>query len=150
LASTFSNLLFHLVFTTRNRYPYLRPELREPLYQYIGGTIRSARGVLLEIGGVADHVHLLVQLKPETAVAAMVRLIKSNSSRWINDQPGRQGRFEWQNGYGVFTVSESQVQALRAYILNQEEHHAHLSFADELAAILRKNRVGYDERYWLG
>jgi REP element-mobilizing transposase RayT len=99
---------------------------------------------------VPDHVHLLVKLKADLAVAAAVRLIKANSSLWINENRKIQGRFEWQTGYFAVSVSESRVAEVRHYIQTQEEHHARISFRDELIALLKKNRIAYDERYLLG
>jgi putative transposase len=150
MASTFTNLLYHTVFSTKDRLPTIHEGLRERLYEYIGGIIRGERGVLLEIGGIPDHVHLLMKLKSDMAVAEIVRLIKSNSSKWLNDSNGPTGRFEWQTGYGAFSVSESQVRKVRKYIQDQESHHAKVSFRDELIALLEKHGIEYDERYLLG
>jgi putative transposase len=105
---------------------------------------------LLEIGGVSDHVHLLVRLKADHAIAEMVRLIKANSSKWMNETHALQERFAWQAGYGAFTVSESHVPRVRRYIGGQREHHAKSSFQEELIALLEKHRIEYDPRYLLG
>ena len=150
MASTFTNLLYHVVFSTKDRVPMIRKDVQERLYEYMGGLIRGEGGTLLEIGGVADHVHLLAKLKADTAVAVLLRLLKSNSSGWANDVRLIQGRFAWQTGYAAFSVSESQVGAVRRYIRNQEAHHAKVSFKDELIALLKKHRIEYDERYILG
>jgi len=123
--------------------------IRERLYEYMGGIIRGEGGVLLEIGGVPDHVHLLAKLKADTAVAVMVRLMKSNSSKWANDERLITGHFGWQTGYAAFSVSESQVTRVRKYIQTQEAHHKKVSFKDELIALLKKHRIEYDERYLL-
>ena len=150
MASTFTNLLYHAVFSTKDRTPAIHEGLRERLYEYMGGIIRGERGVLLEIGGVPDHVHLLMKLKSDMAIAEIVRLIKSNSSKWLNDSNSPTGRFEWQTGYGAFSVSESQVRKVRKYIQTQEGHHAKISFRDELITLLEKHGIEYDERYLLG
>ena len=97
-----------------------------------------------------DHVHLLVRFKPDLPVPAAVRTIKANSSRWWNARHGRNGRFEWQAGYGVFSVSESQVPRVQRYIQTQEEHHARVSFRDELVELLNRHGISFDERYLLG
>lgn len=148
--SSFAILIYHIVFSTKNRVPSITPDLKESLYDYLGGIIRSEGGILLEVGGVADHVHLVAKLKPVVAVAAALRVIKSNSSRWVNDTAGRNERFEWQVGYAAFSVSESQVEAVRRYVRNQEEHHKKVTFKEELVALLEKNGIPYDERYLLG
>jgi putative transposase len=150
MASTFTNLLFHVVFSTKDRLPIIHEALRERLYEYIGGIVRGERGTLLEIGGIPDHVHLLVKLKSDMSIAEMVRLIKSNSSKWVNESTSPTERFEWQTGYGAFTVSESQVRKVWQYIRNQESHHAQVSFKEELIALLEKHGIEYDERYLLG
>jgi putative transposase len=150
MATTFANLLYHIVFSTKERIPSIQDDIREPLYEYIGGIIRGERGVLLEIGGIPDHVHLLAKFKTDIAVSMMVQKIKGKSSGWLNEQPGRLERFEWQSGYGIFSVSESLVEKVRSYIRGQEEHHKKVSFKDELIALLKKNGIPYDERYLLG
>lgn len=150
MASTFANLLYHIVFTTKGRAPSIGDEIRDDLYRYIGGIIRGERGVLLEIGGMPDHLHLLAKLKTDIAVSGLVQKVKGGSSKWLNERPEHGERFEWQAGYGIFSVSESQVEKVRGYIRNQEEHHKRVSFKDELIALLRWNRIEYDERYLLG
>ncbi len=146
MASTLTNLLYHLVFSTKGRAPLITDEIREPLYRYIGGIIKNQRGALLEIGGVADHVHLLARFPTSKAVSDMLRDVKSDSSGWINEARPHD-RFAWQTGYGAFTVSQSQVSAVRNYIQRQEEHHRHRSFKEELVGLLDKNEIEYDTRY---
>jgi REP-associated tyrosine transposase len=150
MATTFANLLYHVVYSTKNRVPLIDDDLREPLYAYIGGIIRGQGGILLEIGGVPDHVHLLAKFRTDIAVSVMVQKIKGKSSKWVNDTSARRGRFEWQEGYGAFSVSESLVPKVRKYIRTQEEHHKKVSFKDELIALLKKHRIPFDERYLLG
>jgi REP-associated tyrosine transposase len=141
MASTFTNLLFHVVFSTKNRLPVIQESLREPLYEYMGGIIRSEGEALLEIGGVPDHVHLLVKSKADIAISDFVGHIKAGSSKWHNGKNPRANRFEWQVGYGAFSVSESQVSKVRKYIQTQEAHHAKVSFKDELITLLKKHGV---------
>ncbi len=147
MASTYTNLLYHIVFSTKDRIPLIQRDLQERLYEYMGGIIRGEGGVLLEIGGVPDHVHLLAKLKADTAVAVMLRLLKSNSSKWVNEERLVQGRFGWQTGYAAFSVSESQAAKVRQYIQTQESHHKKVSFKEELIALLKKHHIEYDERY---
>ena len=146
MASTLTNLLYHVVFSTKGRLPLITGEIRDPLYRYIGGIIRNQGGTLIEIGGVADHVHLLARFPASKAVSDMLRDVKSDSSGWIN-QERRHERFGWQTGYGAFTVSQSQVRTVRRYIRRQEEHHRRTSFKEELIALLEKHEIEYDERY---
>lgn len=150
MASTFTNLLFHIVFSTKDRLPAIHESLREPLYEYMGGIIRGEGGILLEIGGVPDHVHLLVKSKADISVSELVGRIKAGSSKWQNQKNAKATRFEWQVGYGAFSVSESQLSRVRKYIQTQEAHHARISFKDELIALLTRQGIEYDERYLLG
>ena len=147
--STFANLLYHVVFSTKGRLPLISEEVKEPLYEYMGGIIRGEGGILLEIGGMPDHVHLLAKFKTDIAVATMVKKIKGKSSKWRNDVRHQAERFQWQEGYGAFSVSESLVKKVRNYIRTQEEHHRRVSFKEELVALLKKHRIPYDERYLL-
>lgn len=146
MSATYTNLLYHLVFSTKGRIPLITDEIREPLYQYIGGIVRSEGGALLEIGGIEDHIHLLVRLKPTLALSDAVRLIKSNSSKWLND--GSYVRdFRWQTGYGAFTVSKSMMESVRRYIRNQPEHHRKQTFKAEFVDLLKLNNVDYNKKY---
>jgi putative transposase len=147
VGNTYTNLLYHIVFSTKDRVPAIHEDLRERLYAYVGGIIRGEGGALLEVGGMPDHVHLLTKLKSDMPVATMVRLAKSRSSKWVNEASGAKSSFRWQVGYGAFSVSESQVGKIRRYIQNQEIHHAQVPFKDELIGLLKKHRIEYDERY---
>lgn len=147
MSSTLTNLLYHIVFSTKNREPIITKPIRADLFKYIGGIIRGEGGTLLEIGGMSDHIHLVVRFKAEPSVATMVKIIKSKLSKWLNEQPKRPGRFEWQRGYAAFTVSVSQLESVRTYVRNQEQHHRRKTFQDELRLLLEKHGVEYDERY---
>jgi REP element-mobilizing transposase RayT len=150
MSTTLTNLLYHIVFSTKNRLPRIDLEVRDRLYEYVGGIARGHGGILLAIGGMPDHVHLLVKGKADTSVSDMTRLIKANSSKWMNEtfHPGE--HFEWQAGYGAFSVSESKVNAVRRYIQAQESHQAKVSFAEELVTLLQRHGIEYDPRYLLG
>ena len=147
---TYTNLVYHVVFSTKDRQPLIEDAIRERLYAYIGGLVRAQGGLLMEIGGMPDHVHLLARFRPDASIADMVRLIKANSSKWMNERPEALERFQWQAGYGAFSVSESRIPAVCVYIQSQKEHHARVSLKDELMALLQKNRIEFDERYLLG
>jgi putative transposase len=147
MPGSYTQLLYHFVFSTKERRPLIDASLKEPLYDYIGGIVRGMKHCdLLEIGGVADHVHMLVRLHPSIAVADALRVYKTNSSKWANEQR-QKGWFEWQEGYAAFTVSQSQVAVLRAYILNQEPHHRRRGFRSELITLLKKHGIKFEERY---
>jgi putative transposase len=150
MATTFANLLYHIVFSTKDRLPLISAAVQEPIYEYIGGIIRGEGGILLEVGGMPDHVHLLAKFKTDIALSLMVQKIKGKSSKWLNDQSAPTELFKWQEGYGAFSVSESLVKKVRNYIRTQEEHHKRVSFKEELIALLERHRIPYDERYLLG
>ena len=149
MPSSYTNLLYHVVFSTKNRQPFLQHELQEELYRYIGGILRSEGGIQVEIGGVPDHVHILMRLKPTQQVSQVLNKIKANSSKWINDHQKVPTKFVWQEGYGAFSVSESQVDSVRGYIQNQAEHHRRRTFREELEALLERYGVVFDpEQLW--
>ena len=145
--STYTNLLFHIIYSTKYRKPTIDSVWQDELYAYIGGILRDSRGVLLKAGGIEDHIHLLAKLPPTIAVSDMLRLIKTNSSKWINEVKKPKKAFEWQPGYGAFSVSPSQVDRVVAYITKQHEHHHKITFQDEYRAFLKKCKVEYNEQY---
>ena len=145
--STFTNLLFHIIYSTKYRKPTIHLDWQDDLYGYIGGIVREQKGTLLKIGGVDDHVHLLAKLSPTIAISNVLRKIKSNSSKWLNERSDVIRKFEWQSGYAAFSVSESQVPAVSDYIARQGEHHLKKTFEEEFLAILRKHNIEFDKRY---
>jgi putative transposase len=145
LSHTSSNILLHLIFSTLGRRPLVKVEFRGDLYAYLGGIVREKHGAALIINGTADHVHLLLRIRPVHSSAEIARVVKTNSSRWVRGKWCPE--FAWQTGYAVFSVSESSVPAVTRYIAGQEEHHKTRSFQEEFVAFLKKNHVGYDERY---
>ena len=147
MASTLTNLLFHMVFSTKRREPLIQPQFRDDLYSYMGGIIRGEGGVLIEAGGVSDHVHLLARLKPIHSVSDFLKIVKSKSSKWVNDKKLIPENFHWQTGYGAFTVSVSQLPNVIKYIRNQESHHQRKTFQDEFSDLLKRHGIEYDERY---
>ena len=150
MASSLTNLLYHIVFSTKDRRALVTPELRAELYPYIGGIIRNEKGILLEIGGMPDHIHIVAKLPADRAVSEVIRDIKANSSRWANERRDLCDGFAWQTGYGAFTVSVSQIDVLRRYVRAQEKHHRKLSFKEEFIVLLKKHGIEYDERYIWG
>jgi len=148
MSNTYCNLLFHAVFSTKDRRSLLRPiELKERLYSYISGIAKQNNFKVVTIGGTDNHVHILLSLKPETSIAKAVQLIKGGSSKWIHDNFPELNIFSWQEGYGVFTVSTSQVEATKEYIINQETHHKKINFQEEYLEFLKRNYVDYNPQY---
>lgn len=149
MANTYTSLHSHVVFSTKHREPCLSAPVRDRLWPYLGGIARENDMIALEIGGVADHVHLLLAIPPSLSVSKAVQLIKGGSSHWIKDAFPEFSAFAWQDGYGAFSVSHSQLDHVRAYIRDQAEHHRTRSFAEEYRAFLERHEVEFDERYLL-
>src|SRR6266852_7256231 len=142
---SYTNLLYHIVYATKERAPLITKSLRPRLHEYLGGTVRGLGGIALEVNGTADHVHVLTKLRPTISVSDFMSKLKSGSSGWAKRQTA--GRFGWQARFGAFTVSESQVERVRKYIRNQEEHHRKQSFEEEFKVLLRAHRIDFDERH---
>jgi putative transposase len=145
MPNTFSSLHYQIVFSTKNRQPFINDEFRSRLHQYLGGCVREVGGTALETGGVEDHVHLLVRLKPTHCVADVLRAIKKGSSEWIR----KETLFQWQDGYSAFAVSRSDIERVRRYIQDQQEHHKQRTFEEEYRQLLIENGIDFDERYLL-
>jgi putative transposase len=150
MGHTYTALQYHIVFSTKDRTPSIQTHIQTGLYEYIGGIVRGENGVLIAIGGMPEHVHLLAAAHPSTSLAGMLRQIKTNSSKWVHENVPEMQSFAWQVGYAAFTVSKSNVGDVEAYIHNQEAHHAKVSFEDEFKAFLERHGIEYDKRYVLG
>lgn len=141
---------FHIVWSTKNRVPWINPELQKRLYSYLIGIIRNHKGKLIEIGGMPDHVHMLIELSNLDKFSYFIRDLKSCSSLWIHQTFPQLKDFAWQEGYGSFSVSVSAISTVKKYILNQEKHHANQSFDQEYLKLLQLHNIQYDERFVLG
>jgi len=146
MPSTHLSLHYHLVFSTKNRVPFIHKEWRSNLHSYLGGIVKGINGVPLAIGGVEDHAHLLLGLRATHRLDYVLRDVKRDSSGWAHDIVGVK-KFEWQSGYLGVTVSPSQIERVRRYILNQESHHRRTSFQEEYLELLKLSAIEYDERY---
>ena len=146
MPSTYLSLHYHLVFGTKDRVPLIDSTWRSRLHEYLGGTIRGLGGFPEEVGGVADHVHLLAGLKATHCLADVMRELKKASSIWVHEEL-RIAHFAWQEGYAAFTVSATARESVRRYIANQEEHHRKRTFREEVVEMLEKAGVAYDPKY---
>jgi putative transposase len=146
MPSTHTCLLYHLVFATKHREPLISAPMRTRLHEYLGGVVLGFDGMPQGIGGVADHVHLLVGLKPTHRLSDFMRELKKASSGWMNETGGVPN-FHWQEGYAAFSVSASARSDVQAYIAKQEEHHRVRTFREELILMLEKHGVAFDDRY---
>jgi putative transposase len=147
MPQSLSNILLHLVFTTKNREPLILPELESELYAYIAAIHKNMTCPLLKIGGTENHLHILCRLERVVTVSNLLEEIKKSSSKWIKGKDERLANFAWQAGYGAFSIGMSNVEALENYIARQKTHHRDVSFQDEYRALLKKYRIVWDEKY---
>ncbi len=146
MTQSISRILLQLVFSTKNREPWLDPVIRPRLHAYLAGTIRALNAEAYRVGGVADHVHVACLLPRIMQVSKLLETIKSSSSKWLKQQSPIYNGFAWQSGYGAFSIGPSQLDTLIAYIENQEEHHRFRSFKEEYIDFLNQYGIRYDER----
>jgi len=140
-------ILVHVIFSTKNREPFIQPEIEHELFPYMSRTCQSANSPALIINGTMDHVHLLVNLGRKTAIADLVEELKSSSSGWIKSKGPNYKKFYWQAGYGAFSIGQSSLVALKEYIATQKEHHRVKTFQEEYREFLKRYEMAYDERY---
>ncbi len=147
MAETYAQIYVHIVFSVYQRESLVNPAFRETLQKYITGIITKKSQKLFSIYCMPDHVHILVSMNPDISISSLVRDIKNNSTRFMNAQAGLNGVFRWQEGFGAFTYSRSQIPDVVRYIENQPRHHQNTSFEEEYIGILNRFGVQYDERY---
>ncbi len=148
MPQSLAKIYIHIVFSTKNRFPFLRtPDTRKEMHAYLGGTLNELDCPVLSVGGPADHTHILAILSKNIPVSEVIGKIKSSSSKWVKTKGAVLRKFAWQSGYGVFSVSQSDVERVRSYIQSQEEHHRQKTFQDEFRSLLNAYDVSYDERY---
>jgi REP element-mobilizing transposase RayT len=147
MAQTLVCLRVHVVFSTKDRRPMITPEVEPELHAYLGGTIKNLDSRCLAAGGTSNHVHLLISLSKNMALSHLMEEIKRSSSKWVKTKGAALRNFGWQDGYGAFTIGQSQVGALQRYIAAQKDRHKKQTFEEELIALLNRYGVEYDERY---
>lgn len=147
MPNTYTQIHLQLVFAVRNRQGQIQPEWKERLYQYIIGIIQNNSHKVLIINGMPDHIHILIGLRPIQSLSDLMQDVKGSSAKWINEEKLARGHFAWQEGYGAFSYSRSQLPGLINYIKNQEEHHKKRTFRQEYIQILEELHVPYDSRY---
>jgi len=145
MSSTYLSLHYHIVFSTKERWPFIDDPWRPRMHEYLGGTVRGLEGIPEAVGGVADHVHLLVGLRATHRLSDFMQELKKASSGWARKQ--HECAFGWQDGYAAFSASHTHIEAIQNYIHDQETHHRKESFLDELVRLLQRNGVAYDPRY---
>jgi putative transposase len=147
MSHTYTQLTYHVVFSTDGRRALISERVRAKLHAYLGAAINDSFGRVRRVGGTADHVHMLLDLHQSHAIADCLRVVKSNSSAWVHETFPRLRDFAWQEGYGAFSVSASAISRVATYIETQEEHHRRVSFREEFIALLERHGIEYDEKY---
>lgn len=147
MAQSLSNVLLHIVFSTKNRHPWIDRGIEVELGKYIAGVCRELKCPSHKIGGNDDHMHIACSLSRTMSISKVIEEIKTSSSKWIKTKDARYADFAWQNGYGAFSIGQSQLDDLRHYIANQRQHHQRLTFQEEFRALLSKYEIEFDERY---
>jgi len=147
MANTYTQISIHAIFAVKHRENFITKDWRNDLHSYISGTISNTGSKPLAVGGWKDHVHLFFGMNPTIAISEFIKVIKSNSSKWINEQGFLKGKFQWQESYAAFSYSKSQRNSVIRYIMNQEQHHATKTFKEEYLETLKKFDVEYDEKY---
>jgi putative transposase len=150
MAHSYVSCLTHCVFSTSQRQKFISQELQRRLWPFVGGIARQNNMKALAIGGIEDHIHLLLSLPATTPVAKAIQIIKGSSSKWVHENFPERRDFAWQEGYGAFTVGISQIEATVHYIRTQKEHHRKRTFEEEFLSFLKRHGIEYDERYVLG
>ncbi len=147
MPNTYSQIYLHIIFSPKSRESLILPDFEDKIYQYISGIIKKLDQNLIQINGMKDHIHLLVRLKPAIAPSIFVQKIKSNSSKWINEQNFIDSKFSWQSGGGIFSIDYRRVSKVSTYIKNQKEHHSKKTFKEEYLDILKAYDIDYNDEY---
>lgn len=150
MANTYTSLHYHIIFSTKNREPWLVPKIEKRVWQFMGGIARTHKMTALQLGGVEDHIHALITAPPTIAPFRIAQVLKGESSKWIHEEFSTLRAFAWQDGYSAFTVDKSNLQRVVKYIQNQREHHRRQTFQEEYLQFLNENGIGYDPRYLWG
>src|SRR5690606_20606123 len=149
MANTFTQIYLHIVFAVQNRISLIQPEWKDELYKYITGIVKKNGHKLIAINGMSNHLHIAIGYKPHQLIPNLLQDIKGDSSKWINQKNFLKGHFSWQAGYGAFSFSHSQIDAVVKYIVNQEKHHKRRSFREEYLELLKKYEIVFDQKYIL-
>jgi REP element-mobilizing transposase RayT len=147
MSHTYTNILIHALFSTEDRRPWLKPDMREEVFCYLGGAMNALGGQSLLVNGPSDHVHMVFVQPRVLSISTLMEKVKANSSGWVKNRWQNCGQFGWQTGYAAFSVSRSHVEQVKRYIRHQAEHHRKVSFQEEVVTFLNKQGIEYDSRY---
>lgn len=149
MANTYTQIYLQFVFAVENKISLIQSQWKDDLYKYITGIVKNNKHKLIAINGTSNHVHIFVEYKPHQLISDLLQDIKGDSSKWINKNKFVQGHFSWQQGYGAFSYSHSQIDQVAKYIMKQEQHHKKKTFQEEYLEILKRFNIPYDEKYIL-
>lgn len=147
MAQSLADVILHFVFSTKERRPWIQPDVEEELYKYIGGVCRNLQSPVIKINGVEDHIHILLQLGRTISISKLIGEIKSSSSQWIKTKGDHYCHFSWQAGYGGFSVSRPSLESAKRYLACQKDHHKKVTFKEEFLTMLQRAQIPYDEKY---
>jgi REP element-mobilizing transposase RayT len=147
MPQSLAQIYVHIIFSTKDRNPFLLPDIRAELFPYTATVLRNLECYPVEVGGVEDHLHILCSLSKNLAVKELMEKVKTPTSKWLKTKSRTLQKFHWQSGYGAFSVSASQLETVSTYIRNQEQHHQKIGFQDEFRKFLKRYKIEYDERY---
>lgn len=150
MANTYTSLHYHIVFSTKNRQSWIHADIEQRIWEYVGGIAKQNDMKAIQVGGIEDHLHVVLGTPPTMAVSKAVQLLKGGSSKWIHETFPQLADFEWQQGYGAFSVSRSQLPTVIQYVVSQREHHQKQTFQNEHLELLKRHEIEYDERYVWG
>ena len=147
MGNTYSQIYIQIVFAVKGRANLIHPKWRDELHKYICGIVTKNQQKVFAVGGVTDHVHIVVSMRPNISISDLVRDIKASSSKWINEKQFVEGKFQWQSGFGAFSYAQSQLNNVIAYVDNQESHHQKQTFKEEYIDLLEKFEIDYEQQY---
>lgn len=150
MANTFSQIYLHIVFSTKNRVDWIDPQIEDRVWAYIGGIARKHKMTAIQVGGIDNHIHALTGIPTIISPSQAAKYLKGDSSMWIHNEFQEMSNFAWQDGYGAFSVSRSEIPRVVEYIKNQREHHQERTFEEEFETLLKLHGIEYDERYLFG
>jgi REP element-mobilizing transposase RayT len=147
MAQSLANVLVHIIFSTKNRTPFIKPDIENELFPYLASIFKACRSPAHQIGGTEDHIHVVCSLSRTIAIANLLEEVKKSSSKWIKTKGDQYSKFAWQNGYGAFSIGQSQLPMVKSYIIDQRDHHQKKTFQEEFREFLQKYQIQFDERY---
>jgi REP element-mobilizing transposase RayT len=147
MPQSLANVLVHIIFSTKKRIPFIKPDIENELFPYLASIFKACHSPAHQIGGTEDHIHIVCSMSRTIAIADLLEAVKKSSSKWLKTKGDQFSRFAWQNGYGAFSIGQSQLPMVKRYIIGQRDHHRKKTFQEEFREFLQKYQIKFDERY---